>query len=102
MRSTFVSPSATRPAMTRPADARRSVAITLAPWSRSTPRTTALLPWMAMSAPSRCSGEVGAGLDAVGHDGVFGAAQRAHTFDADDIAARAFDTCAHRDEAACK
>ncbi len=39
-----VSPSATRPAMTSPAEARRSVAITVAPDSRSTPWTTATRP----------------------------------------------------------
>jgi hypothetical protein len=37
--------------MTRPAEARRSVAITVAPCRRGTPLTTALLPWIAISAP---------------------------------------------------
>ena len=54
MRSTTVSPSATRPAITSPAEARRSVAITLAPCRRSTPFTTAVLPSSLMSAPRRC------------------------------------------------
>jgi hypothetical protein len=55
MRSTIVSPSATRPAMTRLADARRSVAITVAPDSCGTPSTTATLPSTWMVAPSRTS-----------------------------------------------
>ena len=55
MRSIVVSPSAIRPAMTRQADARRSVAITLAPVSFGTPRTIAVLPSTSMSAPRRTS-----------------------------------------------
>ena len=55
MRSIVVSPSATRPATTRLAEARRSVAITIAPCSLSTPCTTAVLPSMRMSAPRRCN-----------------------------------------------
>ena len=43
------------PAMTRHADARRSVAITFAPVRRGTPRTVAALPSTSMSAPSRRS-----------------------------------------------
>ena len=39
--------------MTRHADARRSVAITLAPVSLATPLTIAVLPSTSMSAPSR-------------------------------------------------
>ena len=42
MRSTVVSPSATSPAITRLAEARRSVAMTVAPCSLATPRTTAV------------------------------------------------------------
>ncbi len=55
MRSTTVSPSATRPAITRLAEARRSVAITVAPWRRFTPRTIAVWPAVSMSAPRRAS-----------------------------------------------
>jgi hypothetical protein len=47
-----VSPRATRPATTRQAEARRSVAMTVAPSSRGTPFTTAVLPLISMSAPS--------------------------------------------------
>ena len=53
MRSIVVSPSAMRPAITRHAEARRSVAMTSAPVSFSTPLTTAVLPSTSMSAPSR-------------------------------------------------
>ena len=42
MRSMWVSPSATRPAMTRLAEARRSVAMTVAPCNLSTPFITAV------------------------------------------------------------
>ncbi len=55
MRSTRVSPSAHSPAITRLADARRSVAITFAPDSWSTPVTSAVLPSTVMCAPSRFS-----------------------------------------------
>jgi hypothetical protein len=55
MRSITVSPSATSPAITRLAEARRSVAITVAPVSSSTPWTIAVLPSMSMRAPSRRS-----------------------------------------------
>ena len=55
MRSIVVSPSATSPAMTRLADARRSVAITVAPDRPATPWTTAVLPSISMLAPSRTS-----------------------------------------------
>ena len=53
MRSITVSPLATRPAITRLADARRSVAITAAPDSRSTPSTIATLPSIWIFAPRR-------------------------------------------------
>ena len=55
MRSTVVSPRAARPAITRLAEARRSVAITVAPDSAGTPCTMAVLPSMRMLAPSRRS-----------------------------------------------
>ena len=55
MRSTSVSPAATRPAITRLAEARRSVAITVAPERRCAPSTTATLPSVWMRAPRRCS-----------------------------------------------
>ena len=55
MRSTMVSPSATRPAMTRLAEARRSVAITVAPDRRGTPSITATLPSTWILAPRRTS-----------------------------------------------
>ena len=55
MRSIVVAPSAIRPAMTRHADARRSVAITFAPVSFATPRTIAVLPSTSISAPRRTS-----------------------------------------------
>ncbi len=55
MRSTSVSPSAASPASTRLAEARRSVAITGAAASLSTPRHTAVLPSMRISAPIRWS-----------------------------------------------
>ena len=55
MRSTMVWPSATRPAITRLAEARRSVAITVAPDSCSTPLTTASLPSTSIFAPRRTS-----------------------------------------------
>ncbi len=55
MRSITVSPSATSPAMTRLAEARRSVAITMAPVRRSTPCTSAVLPSISIFAPSRPS-----------------------------------------------
>ena len=48
-------PRAMSPAITRHAEARRSVAITLAPASRGTPRTMAALPSTSMSAPRRFS-----------------------------------------------
>ncbi len=53
MRSIVVSPSATSAAITRPADARRSVAITVAPDSRGTPLTIAVLPSISIDAPRR-------------------------------------------------
>jgi hypothetical protein len=53
MRSIVVAPSATSPAITRHADARRSVAITFAPVRRGTPRTIAVEPSTSMSAPRR-------------------------------------------------
>jgi hypothetical protein len=46
------------------------------------------------------SGEIGAGLDAVGHDAVLRAAERAYAVDADDVGTRAIDPRAHRREAA--
>ena len=55
MRSTTVSPLATRPASTSDAEARRSVAIIGAPVIWATPRMMAVLPSMRMSAPRRCS-----------------------------------------------
>ena len=55
MRSIVVWPSATRPARINDADARRSVAITGAPLSLSTPRTIAVWPSTRMSAPMRSS-----------------------------------------------
>ncbi len=55
MRSTSVSPSATRPAITRLAEARRSVAITVAPESFSTPSMTANFPSTWILAPRRTS-----------------------------------------------
>ncbi len=55
MRSTCVWPSATRPAITRLAEARRSVAITVAPDNRGTPCTTAVWPSISIFAPSRTS-----------------------------------------------
>ena len=48
-------PRAIRPASTRHADARRSVAITVAPVSRVGPRTIAVRPSTSMSAPMRAS-----------------------------------------------
>src|SRR5574337_548479 len=54
-RSTTVSPLATRPASTRQADARRSVAMIGAPLMWSTPCTIAVLPSRRMSAPRRCN-----------------------------------------------
>src|SRR6185503_12819084 len=55
MRWTVVSPSATRAARTRLTDARKSVAITSAPCSPSTPRTRAVEPCKEILAPSRPS-----------------------------------------------
>ena len=55
MRSTIVVPSACSPASTSDADARKSVAMTCAPVSRSTPRAITVLPWIDRFAPSRCS-----------------------------------------------
>src|ERR1700722_2978985 len=49
----MVSPSAARPARTSETEARKSVAITGAPVSFSTPRTMAAAPCTAMSAPMR-------------------------------------------------
>src|SRR4030066_176794 len=50
-----VSPAATTPASTRQAEARRSVAMTMAPSSRGTPRTSAVWPDTSMLAPRRRS-----------------------------------------------
>src|SRR5258705_387370 len=55
MRSIVVHPSAIRPAITRQAEARRSVAITFAAVSLRTPLTTAVLPPTSISAPRRLS-----------------------------------------------
>src|SRR6218665_1955523 len=55
MRSTAVWPSATKPAITRQADARRSVAITVAPDRRGWPSITATLPSTWIRAPRRSS-----------------------------------------------
>ena len=55
MRSMTVSPVATIPAITRQAEARRSVAITLAPESGVGPRTFARLPSTEIEAPMRAS-----------------------------------------------
>ena len=49
-----VSPRATSPANTRLAEARKSVAITIAPSKYATPFTSAVLPSMLISAPRRC------------------------------------------------
>ncbi len=51
----MVSPSAARAAMTRDTDARKSVAITGAPFNRSTPSTVAVSPSSWICAPSRAS-----------------------------------------------
>ena len=53
MRSISVSPSATKPAITRLAEARKSVAMTVAPDSFSTPSMTATLPSIWILAPRR-------------------------------------------------
>ena len=53
MRSTIVVPCATKPAITRLADARKSVAMTTAPESVSTPWVIAVLPSISMLAPKR-------------------------------------------------
>src|SRR2546426_572004 len=55
MRFTSVVPLATSPAITRAAEARRSLAITGAPLKGRPPFTIALGPSMAMSAPNRVS-----------------------------------------------
>ena len=53
MRSIVVVPAAISPAITSPAEARKSVAITFAPVNAATPLTIAVLPSTSIAAPRR-------------------------------------------------